>query len=167
MASSLKNLSQHTTISSTILPHRTIAILVSEYHTEITESLFQGAYDTLIGQGASPARVLRYTAPGTFELPLSAQRLVQQSDIDAVICIGCVIQGETRHFDFICQTVAQGIMDVQLRYNKPVIFGVLTPNTLQQAQDRAGGKYGNKGVEAAMAAINMLIWSSSYEKFNT
>ncbi|NDE61486.1 MAG: 6,7-dimethyl-8-ribityllumazine synthase, partial [Cyclobacteriaceae bacterium] len=93
---------------------------------------------------------------GSFELSLGAQWCAQDKEIDAVICLGCVIQGETRHFDFICQAVAQGLTQVSLTYNKPVIFGVLTPNTQQQALDRAGGKYGNKGDEAAITAIKML-----------
>ena len=94
--------------------------------------------------------------PGSFELPLAAQWMAQVEEIDAVVCLGCVIQGETRHFDFICQAVAQGIIEVGLKYNKPVIFGVLTPSTQQQALDRAGGKHGNKGDEAAITAIKML-----------
>ena len=94
--------------------------------------------------------------PGSFELTLAAQWMAEKKDIDAVICLGCVIQGETRHFEFICQAVAQGITNVGLKFNKPVIFGVLTPDTKQQAIDRAGGKHGNKGDEAAITAIKML-----------
>ena len=89
-------------------------------------------------------------------MSLGAQKMAQKADIDAVICIGCVIQGETKHFDFICDAVAHGITNVSLKYDKPVIFGVLTPNTQKQALDRAGGKHGNKGDEAAITAIKML-----------
>jgi 6,7-dimethyl-8-ribityllumazine synthase len=94
--------------------------------------------------------------PGSFELPLAAQWSAKKKKIDAVICLGCVIQGETRHFEFINQSVAQGIKDVGLKYNKPVIFGVLTTDNMRQAMDRAGGKHGNKGDEAAITAIKML-----------
>jgi 6,7-dimethyl-8-ribityllumazine synthase len=94
--------------------------------------------------------------PGSFELTLGAQLLAQHEEIDAVICLGVVIQGETKHDDYICHAVAQGITNVGLKFNKPVIFGLVTTNTLEQAWDRAGGKHGNKGVEAAVAAIHML-----------
>ena len=94
--------------------------------------------------------------PGSFELPLAAQFFFESTDVDAVICLGSVIQGETKHFDYVCQSTAIGIKDVSLKYNKPVIFGVLTDNTLQQAIDRSGGKFGNKGIEAAISAIKMV-----------
>ncbi len=94
--------------------------------------------------------------PGSFELPLGALRLLNTEKYNSVICLGCVIQGETRHFDFICDAVSHGIMDLNLRTNTPVIFGVLTTNTLQQAKDRAGGKHGNKGVEAGITALKMI-----------
>ena len=106
--------------------------------------------------GAVREKILRKNVPGSFELSLASQKMAQKSDVDAVICLGCVIQGETRHFEFICQSVAQGLKDVSLKYDKPVIFGVLTTDTTQQALDRAGGKHGNKGDEAAMTAIKML-----------
>ena len=122
----------------------------------MTEALFSGAYQTLIQHGAQKKNIIRKNVPGSFELSLAAQWLAQEELIDAVICLGCVIQGETKHFDFICDAVAHGITNVSLKYNKPVIFGVLTPNTQQQALDRAGGKHGNKGDEAAITAIKML-----------
>jgi 6,7-dimethyl-8-ribityllumazine synthase len=159
MASSLKNLSDYA--APTIdLSGKRFALVVSSYHDQITQPLYRAACDTLLAEGAKPEHLITRTAPGTFELPLCAQQLAQRPDIDAVICIGCVIQGETRHFDFICQAVADGLMQVGLRFGKPVIFGVLTPNTLQQALDRAGGKHGNKGVEAAAAAIGMLAFQA-------
>lgn len=131
-------------------------ILVSEWNSEVTESLYSGAFETLIANGVTRTNIIRKDVPGSFELTLGAQWMAQQDDIDAVICLGCVIQGETRHFDFICNAVAQGITDVNLKYNKPIIFGVLTPNDQKQALDRAGGKHGNKGDEAAITAIKML-----------
>lgn len=132
------------------------AIVVSEWNEEVTESLYQGAYETLIAQGATKENIVKKMVPGSFELSMGAQWMAQKEEIDAVICLGCVIQGETRHFDFICDAVAHGITNVSLKFNKPVIFGVLTPNTQKQALDRAGGKHGNKGDEAAITAVKML-----------
>ena len=131
-------------------------IVWAEWNHEITHALYKGAYDTLIKHGVKPQNIISKTVPGSFELTLGAQYLAQDSDIDAVICIGCVIQGETKHFDFICDAVANGITTLNIKYNKPIIFGVLTPDNMQQAIDRAGGKHGNKGDEAAVTAIKML-----------
>jgi 6,7-dimethyl-8-ribityllumazine synthase len=124
----------------------------------VTNALYAGAYETLIKHGAQEKNIISQTVPGSFELTLGAQKMAQKPDVDAVICLGCVIQGETKHFDFICHAVAQGITDVSIKFNKPVIFGVLTPNTQEQAMDRAGGKHGNKGDEAAITAIKMLAF---------
>lgn len=156
MASTLKNLSAFSTEGLADISHKTFAILVSEWNTEVTEALYTGAVHTLVAHGASPEHLVRRNVPGSYELTLAAQWMAQRHDVDAVICLGCVIQGETRHFDFICQAVATGLTEVALKYNKPVIFGVLTPDNQQQALDRAGGQHGNKGDEAAMAAIKML-----------
>lgn len=131
-------------------------IVVSEWNDQVTESLLTGAVETLLKHGVKKENIFRKNVPGSFELTLGAQWLAEIKEIDAVICLGCVIQGETRHFDFICDAVAHGITNVGLKFNKPVIFGVLTPDTLQQALDRAGGKHGNKGDEAAITAIKML-----------
>lgn len=133
-----------------------IGIVVSEWNTEITEALFSGAVGTLIELGITREHIERMDVPGSFELTLGAQWMAKREDIDAVICLGCVIQGETRHFDFISHACAQGITDVGLKYDKPVIFGVLTPDSQKQALDRAGGKHGNKGDEAAATAVKML-----------
>ncbi|MCG8474264.1 MAG: 6,7-dimethyl-8-ribityllumazine synthase [Cytophagales bacterium] len=156
MASSLKNLSDFTDKNVTDISQKRFAIVVSEWNTEVTEALYAGAVNTLIRLGAEQENILRKDVPGSFELSLGAQWAAQVEEIDAVICLGCVIQGETRHFDFICDAVANGITNVSLKYNKPVIFGVLTPDTQQQALDRAGGKHGNKGDEAAVTAVKML-----------
>lgn len=155
MSSSLKNLSVFSN-RNTDAGGKTFAIVVSEWNTEVTEALKQGAYDTLIELGAKKEDIQIEYVPGTFELPLGAQYFAENTDVDAIICLGCVIQGETRHFDFICQSAADGIMKVSLDYSLPVIFGVLTPNDQQQALDRAGGKHGNKGTEAAMTAVKMV-----------
>jgi len=156
MASSIKNLSDYSSKNVVDISSKRFGIVVSEWNDEVTEALFNGAYETLLAHGAKKEHILRKSVPGSFELSLGGQWMAQQEDIDAVICIGCVVQGETKHFDFICDAVAQGITHVSLKYNKPVIFGVLTPNTQKQALDRAGGKHGNKGDEAAITAIKML-----------
>jgi 6,7-dimethyl-8-ribityllumazine synthase len=131
-------------------------IVVAEWNNEVTESLYQGALNTLLTNGAKEEKIIKHYVPGSFELPLGAQFLCESKKVDAVICLGCVVQGETRHFDFISSSVADGITNVSLKYNIPVIFGVLTPDNNQQALDRAGGKFGNKGDEAAITAIKML-----------
>jgi 6,7-dimethyl-8-ribityllumazine synthase len=130
-------------------------ILVSEWNPEITGSLFKAAYNTLISCGTKKKNIVRQNVPGSFELSSGAQIMAATGKFDAIICLGCVIQGETRHFDFICNAVSIGITQVSIQYKLPVIFGVLTTQTLEQAQARSGGKYGNKGEEAAIAAIKM------------
>jgi 6,7-dimethyl-8-ribityllumazine synthase len=141
-------------------------LVVSEWNPQVTEALASGALATLHEAGIPEKNILRVNVPGSFELPIGAQHLIESFAPDAVICLGCVIQGETRHFEFICQAVANGITRVSLDYGKPVIFGVLTTDTMQQALDRAGGKHGNKGVEAAATAIRMadLFGQRYYEK---
>ena len=161
MATSHKNMSEYSQDENVNLTERKIGIVVSEYNTEITESLYNASVETLIKHGVKEENIIRRNAPGAFELTLGAQFLAAREDIDGVICLGCVIQGETRHFDFICQAIAQGITKVSLAFFKPVSFGVLTPNTMEQAKDRAGGKHGNKGVEAAVAVIKMLGFPES------
>lgn len=156
MASSIKNLSSYSGKNIPDISEKSFAVIVSEWNEEVTESLYNGALSTLLSHGAKEEKVTKIYVPGSFELSLAAQKLAQRNDVDAVICIGCVVQGETKHFDFICDAVAHGITNVSLKYDKPVVFGVLTPNTQQQALDRAGGKHGNKGDEAAITAIKML-----------
>ncbi len=165
MSSSLKNLSDNQLISD--IPNAkamSFGIVVSEWNHEITLALKEGAYKTLIENGALPENILISYVPGSYELTLGAQLQLETDAVDAVICLGCVIQGETRHFDFICDAVAQGITNLNIKYNKPVIFGLLTPNTQQQAIDRAGGKHGNKGDEAAATAIKMINLKSKLSK---
>jgi 6,7-dimethyl-8-ribityllumazine synthase len=160
MASTLKNLSEYSDQNIADISGKRFAIVVAEWNAQVTEALYEGAYQTLLKEGARAENIIRKSVPGSFELTLGAQWTASRSDIDAVICLGCVIQGETRHFDFICNAVAHGLTDVGLKFDKPVIFGVLTPDTLQQALDRAGGKHGNKGDEAAITAIKMLGFQS-------
>ncbi|GGK33060.1 6,7-dimethyl-8-ribityllumazine synthase [Yeosuana aromativorans] len=129
-------------------------IVVSEWNPSITEGLYQGAYNTLIEHGAQPNNIVRWNVPGSFELIYGCKKMQEQL-VNVVIAIGSVIQGETKHFDFVCEAVAQGIKDLNVAEETPVIFCVLTDNTMQQAIDRSGGKHGNKGTEAAVAAIKM------------
>lgn len=134
-----------------------LTIVVSKWNPEVTHSLRDAAIRTLVEAGVPADHIQVVDVPGSYELPSAAQFALEGNfHLDAVIALGCVIQGETRHFDFICDACAQGIKDVSLKYNRPVIFGVLTPDTQQQALDRAGGKYGNKGEEAAVAALEMI-----------
>jgi 6,7-dimethyl-8-ribityllumazine synthase len=156
MSSSDKNLS---TVEGAEVPNgkgMRIGIVVSEWNAGITGALFDGAVKTLVENGVQKDDIIITTVPGSFELTLGSQFLCEDNSLDAVIALGCVIQGETKHFDFICDAVAHGITNVGLKYNKPVIFGVLTPQNMQQAQDRAGGKHGNKGNEAAVTALKMV-----------
>ena len=155
MATQLKNLSDfsETEIPSAV-PFR-FGIVVAEWNASITNALYQGALESLIEHGALPENIVTYAVPGSFELTSGADLLLKSGELDAIICLGCVIQGETRHFDFICNAVANGLTNVAIKYSKPVIFGVLTTDTQQQAVDRAGGKHGNKGVEGAVTAIKM------------
>ena len=155
MATQLKNLSD---FSGTEVPSAApyqFGIVVAEWNSEITNALYQGAYESLITHGALIDNIFTWSVPGSFELTSGADLLLKNRKLDAVICLGCVIQGETRHFDFICNAVANGISNVAVKYSKPVIFGVLTTDNQQQAIDRAGGKHGNKGNEAAVTAIKM------------
>ncbi|TDN95824.1 6,7-dimethyl-8-ribityllumazine synthase [Sunxiuqinia elliptica] len=151
-----KNLSAYDIDSVPSAKGYKFGLVVAEWNYEITGALAQGAIDTLSKHGTAEEDIQVKHVPGTFELPLGAQFFAEYTDVDAIILIGCVIQGDTRHFDFICDGVTQGTTDLNLKYNKPFIFGVLTTNNEQQALDRAGGKLGNKGDEAAVTAIKMV-----------
>jgi 6,7-dimethyl-8-ribityllumazine synthase len=154
MATANKNLSQYDKATIPNASKFRFGIVVSEWNDSITEGLFQGAYDTLVEHGALPNNIIRWNVPGSFELIYGSKKMQHQL-VNAVIAIGSVIQGETKHFDFVCEGVAQGIKDLNVLYETPVVFCVLTDNTMQQAIDRSGGKHGNKGTEAAVAAIKM------------
>ncbi len=129
-------------------------IVVSEWNPNITDNLFKGAFDTLLDHGVEKSNIVHWHVPGSFELIYGGKRM-QDQNVDAVIVIGSVIQGDTKHFDFVCEAVSQGIKDLNVLNETPVIFCLLTDNTMQQAIDRSGGMHGNKGVEAAVAAIKM------------
>lgn len=156
MATVNKNLSDYDIQSIPDATNMVFGIVVSEWNENITKGLLEGAYTTLLKHGAKESNITIKFVPGAYELPLGAQFLYENTNVNAVICLGSVIQGETKHFDFVCEGAALGIKDVALKYNKPTVFGVLTDNTLQQAIDRSGGKHGNKGDEAAITAIKMI-----------
>ena len=159
MTEKKKNLSEFTPFEFSSAQNKKIGIVVSEWNDHITDSLLNGAKECLMAHGVKNEKIIVRRVPGSFELPLGAEWMLKQASVDAVICIGCIIQGETRHFEFIAQAVADGIMNVGLKHQKPVIFSVLTCNTMEQAEDRAGGKHGNKGVEGAVSALKMLALS--------
>ena len=138
-------------------------IVVSDWNQEVTGALLEGATRTLKKHGAAEKNIIIKHVPGSFELTLGAQFLAEYDDLDAVICLGCVIQGETPHFTYICQGVTQGITQLNLEYNIPFIFGVLTTLNMEQALSRAGGKHGNKGDEAAVTAIKMAALQREME----
>lgn len=163
MATHLKGLSDFSHIEIPSAKAFRFGIVVSQWNAEVTGALYEGAYSALINNGAVPENIIDIQVPGSFELTSGADLLLASKDLDAVICLGCVIQGETRHFDFICNAVANGVSQVSIKYNKPVIFGVLTTDNLQQAKDRSGGKHGNKGEEAAVTAIMMAQIKASLD----
>ena len=156
MSTTVNKLSEVNLTSLPDVSQRNFGIVVSEWNETITESLFSGCYNLLVQAGIDASHIKRINVPGSFELTSGARLLADDHTIDAVICLGCVIQGETRHFEFICNAVANGLTQLCIAYRKPFIFGVLTTDNLQQAIDRSGGKYGNKGVEAAQTAIKMV-----------
>lgn len=136
-------------------------IVVADWNREITGALLEGAREALNKAGADDPNVTVIRVPGSFELTTGAALLARHNQFDAIICLGCVIQGETRHFDFICQAVAGGLTSLSIQTGIPVIFGVLTTNDMQQARERAGGKFGNKGFEAGVTAVQMAFLSKS------
>jgi 6,7-dimethyl-8-ribityllumazine synthase len=163
MATALQNLSVYDPDQVPDASEMKFGIVVSDWNREITYAMLDAAYNTLIRHGALEDNILIRHVPGSFELTLGAQFMAESFDFDAIICLGCVIQGETRHFDFICQGVTQGITQLNLTYKIPVVFGVLTTSTLEQAKDRSGGKHGNKGDEAAVTAIKMIALKKGLE----
>ncbi len=157
MATINKNLSVYDKASIPNAKKLRFGIVVSEWNAEITEGLYAGAIEALLDCGALTENIIRWNVPGSFELTFGCHKMLQTQKVDAVIAIGSVIQGETKHFDFVCSATAQGIKDLNVTHDTPVIFCVLTDNTLLQAQERSGGKHGNKGTEAAIAAIKMAM----------
>ena len=156
MATAKKNLSDLESIPLSNPSKIKIGIVVSEWNDNITNRLTEGAISALKQNNISKDNIIIHRVPGTFELPLGAQYLLENNLVHGVITIGCVIQGETKHFDFVCQGATQGIVQVGLRYNKPVTFCVLTDQNEQQSMDRSGGKHGNKGIECAISCLKMI-----------
>lgn len=155
MATANKNLSEYDKNTIPSAKDFRFGIVVSEWNDKITEGLFSGAEKALLDCDATPDNIIRWNVPGSFELVYGAKRMIDTQQVDTVIVIGCVIQGETKHFDFVCEGVTQGIKDLNVQTDVPVIFCVLTDNNEQQSIDRSGGIHGNKGTEAAIAAIKM------------
>lgn len=155
MASALKNLSTYDESNMPSAKDMKIGIIVADWNEKITHALYEGCYDTLIKHDAQEDNIKTVQVPGTFELPVAAKMMLQNKKMNAIICIGCVIKGETSHNEYINHAVSMGLTNLGIATGVPCIFGVLTPNDEQQAIDRAGGKYGNKGVEAAVTAIRM------------
>ena len=157
MATANKNLSHYNKAEVPDASHLAIGLVVSQWNAEITESLFQGAQETLLDCGVKQENILRWDVPGSFELPLGCKKMIASKNVDAIVAIGSIIRGETSHFDYVCSATSQGIMDLNVQTGVPVIFCVLTDDTIQQSRDRSGGKHGNKGIDAAIAAIKMAV----------
>ena len=163
MATSGKNLSYYDENTLPDASGMRVGIVVSEWNREITEGLLTGAVDTLKKLKVKEGNIHIKYVPGSFELALGAQLLSRTRWVSGIIALGSVIQGETKHFDFVCQATTQGIMKVSIKYNLPVILGLLTDNTMQQAIDRSGGKHGNKGIECAIACVKMIALQDDIE----
>ncbi len=156
MATKGNNLSQYDKDTIPNAKDFRFGIVVSEWNEEITEGLFQGAFDAFIDNNVKKENIVRWNVPGSFELIYGCKKLQESFDmLDAIIAVGSVIQGETKHFDFVCDGVTQGIKDLNIQGDIPVIFCVLTDNNIEQSRARSGGEHGNKGTEAAIAAIKM------------
>lgn len=155
MASAKKNLSSYDEASIPNGEGFSVGIVVSDWNAEITHALYEGCFDTLVKHGVKEDKIYTEQVPGTFELPTAAKIILAHHHPDVVICIGCVIKGETKHDEYINNAVSTALANLGMVSGRPVIFGVLTPNTEEQAKDRAGGKHGNKGVEAAVTALRM------------
>lgn len=155
MATENKNLSHYDKNTIPNAKEFRFGILVSEWNGHITDGLYQGAVATLIDCGALPEQIIKWEVPGSFELIYGAKRMMATQNVDCIITIGCVIKGETLHFEFVCEGVTHGIKDLNCIGDIPVIFCLLTDNNEQQSIDRSGGKHGNKGIEAAITAIKM------------
>jgi 6,7-dimethyl-8-ribityllumazine synthase len=164
MASALKNLSAYQEDNIPSGEEMKIGIIVAEWNEHITHALYEGAYDTLLKHQVKVENIHTMQVPGAFELPIGARMMLNARALDAIICLGCVIKGDTQHDEYINHAVATGITNLSISMNKPVIFGVLTTNNEQQAIDRAGGKHGNKGIEAAVTALRMADLKQNFKE---
>ncbi|MDA9169275.1 6,7-dimethyl-8-ribityllumazine synthase [Crocinitomicaceae bacterium] len=162
MATEGRNLSEY---NKEVIPSGAdfkIGIVVSEWNDSITLNLLEGAKNALLENGVKEQNIIVRFVPGAYELPLGSQFMCKNETIDGVIAIGAVIQGETKHFDFVCEAATLGIKDVNLKFNTPISFCLLTDNTMQQSIDRSGGKHGNKGIECAIACLKMIALKKSF-----
>lgn len=164
MATAYHNLSEYDINSVPSAANMKFGIVVSEWNENITAALLHGAEDTLKRHGVKPENIIVYTVPGSFELVYGSAKFVQSKAVDAVIALGCVVRGDTPHFDYVCAGTTQGIAALNGQADIPVIFGLITTDTMQQAEDRAGGIHGNKGDECAVAAIKMVDLTRKFEK---
>lgn len=164
MATAYQNLSSYDFNSVPDASKMRVGIVVSEWNTPITEKLLEGACNTLERHGVSPDNIPVFRVPGSFELTFGAQQVAKYSDVDAVIVLGCVVRGDTPHFDYVCEGVTEGVTRLNSTQDTPVIFGLLTTENMQQAEDRAGGKLGNKGDESAITAIKMIDFICKLKK---
>ncbi|MDH6341616.1 6,7-dimethyl-8-ribityllumazine synthase [Parabacteroides sp. PFB2-12] len=159
MATAYQNLSEYDFNSVPDASEMNVGIVVAEWNRAITEKLLEGACNVLERHGVKQGNILIGRVPGSVELTFGAKRMAESKELDAVIVLGCVVRGDTPHFDYVCDSVTQGVTELNLMYDIPFIFGLLTTDNMQQAEDRAGGKYGNKGEEAAVTAIKMADFS--------
>ena len=164
MATAYHNLSEYDFQSVPDASGMKFGIVVSEWNYNITGALLRGALDTLKKHGAREENILVRTVPGSFELTFGATQMIKQTDVDAVIALGCVVRGDTPHFDYVCMGATQGIAQLNATGNVPVIYGLITTNNMQQAEDRAGGRLGNKGDECAVTAIKMIDFACTFKK---
>lgn len=164
MATAYQNLSEYDFNSVPDASGMSVGIVVAEWNRNITEKLLEGACNTLERHGMKPEKIYVQRVPGSFELTYGAKMMAEKLDVDAVIVLGCVVRGDTPHFDYVCAGVTQGITELNVKYDIPFIFGLLTTDNMQQSEDRAGGKYGNKGDEAAVTAIKMIDFSCKLQK---
>ena len=160
MATAYQNLSEYDFNSVPDGSEVTVGIVVAEWNKHITEKLLEGTCNTLEKHGVKAENIFVKRVPGSFELTFGAKKMAETKEVDAVIVLGCVVRGDTPHFDYVCSGVTQGITELNLMYDIPFIFGLLTTDTMQQSEDRAGGKYGNKGDEAAVTALKMVNFSA-------
>ncbi|MDR0745003.1 MAG: 6,7-dimethyl-8-ribityllumazine synthase [Mediterranea sp.] len=164
MATAYHNLSEYAPTSTPDAGQMKFGIVVSEWNGHITGKLLEGAVETLKKHGAEPENILVKTVPGSFELTYGANQMLENCDLDAVIALGCVIKGDTPHFDYVCMGVTQGIAQLNATSDIPVIYGLITALTIEQAEERSGGKLGNKGDECAITAIKMVDFAWSVNK---
>lgn len=164
MATIYHNLSEYDFNSVPDASNMKFGIVVSEWNYNITGALLQGAVATLKKHGVKEENILIKTVPGSFELTFGSNQFISHTDVDAVIALGCVVRGDTPHFDYVCMGTTQGIAQLNAKGDVPVIYGLITTNTMEQAEERAGGRLGNKGDECAICAIKMIGFAWSLKK---